>query len=62
MNCEVYQQNEATVKITYGLYSEFAKDRPYYVHFLSEKASLELWDKCKILIAENLMYWKNEPI
>lgn len=61
-NCMMYPNQPATVKVTYGLYSEFMNGRPHYVVYLCEQGSNELWEKCKDAIKENLMYWKNEKI
>jgi hypothetical protein len=58
----MYQDKNASVEVTYGLYSEYKKGRPYYNHKLSDVAAKELWEQCKDLIKENLMYWNNKPI
>ncbi len=58
----MYQDQDATVEITYGLYLEYKKGRPYYKHNLCEKAAKELWDKCNILVNLGDMYWSNKII
>jgi hypothetical protein len=60
IKCEQYKEEKATVKVTYGLFSEYKKGRPYYTHNLCDKAAKELYERCKGSINEMLMYWKNE--
>lgn len=62
MNCEIYPKELAIVKVTYGLFSEYNKGRPHYIHYLSNKGSIKLWNLCSILVSSGKMYWKNEKI
>lgn len=60
--CVVYPNEDATVEVTYGLYSEFNAGRPHYVHKLCAKAAEELWEKSKILVNQGDMHWSNKSL
>lgn len=62
LKCEMYQNEDATVDITYGLYSEYEKGKPHYNHKLCKKASGELFDRCAVLVNQGLMQWSNKEI
>lgn len=61
IKCEIYQDEEATVEVTYGLYSEYKKGRPHYVHNLCQQAAKELWDTdIHMLVNMGKMHWTNK--
>ena len=69
--CQLYPDNVATVKVTYGLYSEYEKGRPHYVYYLCEKAHEELWNgrkptgdrvNLKVLVNLGLAHYVAEKI
>jgi len=60
--CEIYPKEKAIVEVTYGLYSEYEKGRPYWNHKLCNKAADELWQKCSHLVSQGFMYWSNKQI
>jgi hypothetical protein len=62
IKCEIYLTEEATVQVTYGMYSSFREGIPHYKHSLCQKAANELWEKCKTLVNIGDMHWVNKPI
>jgi len=56
----MYPTEKATVKITFGLYSEHKKGRPHYTHYLCEKAAKKLWDECEAAVNLGFMHLKIE--
>jgi hypothetical protein len=60
--CVVYPTEKATVNVIYGLYSEFKKGRPHYNINLCNKAALELWEDCSVLVNNGLAHWVNKAI
>ena len=62
IKCEMYPDEDATVEITYGLYSEYKGGKPHYNHKLCQRGANELWEKCKPLVNLGDMHWKNKEI
>lgn len=58
----MYKDETATIKVTYGLFSEHEKGRAHYTYNLCDKAAKEIYKKCEGEIKEMLMYWKNETL